>query len=172
MFPYRPTDLIDLKAALARNPKDAVVHYYLGNIYESADMIDAASPNGRVPARSTPNIPVLHRNLGRTLLVVKRDDQAALDAFREGLKADRSNVELYEGLDQAMSILKAPASERVAALEQYPDRAGMPTPLALELALSYAEAGRFDDAEQMFRNRYFEREEGGANVREVFWKWS
>ena len=44
-----------------------------------------------------------------------------------------------------MSILKAPASERAAALEQYPDRAGMPTPLALELALSYAEAGRFED---------------------------
>ena len=126
------------------------------------------SPNGRVPARSNPNIPVLHRNLGRTLLAVKRDDQAALDAFREGLKTDRSNVELYAGLDQAMSILKAPAAERAAALEQYPDRAGMPTPLALELALSYAEAGRFEDAEKMFRNRYFEREEGGANVREVY----
>ena len=77
-------------------------------------------------------------------------------------------MELYVGLDQAMSILEAPAAERAAALDKYPYGAGMPTPFALELALTYAEAERFKDAEKMFRNRYFEREEGGANVRQVY----
>jgi tetratricopeptide (TPR) repeat protein len=168
VFPYRPTDLAVLRAALRRNPDDAVAHYYLGNLLLSATMTDAAIAEWQKARSLDPKIPVLHRNLGRTLLALKRDDAAALDAFKEGIQTDRTNVELYTGLDQAMSILGRPASERAAALERYPDLAKMPTPLALELALTYAEAGRFDDAERMFHNRYFEREEGGANVREVY----
>jgi hypothetical protein len=37
-----------------------------------------------------------------------------------------------------------------------------------ELALSYAEAGQFDKAKALFQNRFFPREEGGVNVRQVW----
>jgi hypothetical protein len=44
----------------------------------------------------------------------------------------------------------------------------MPAALVYDLALSYAEAGRFDQAKAMFQGRFFPREEGGTNVRQVW----
>ncbi|HEX9254473.1 MAG TPA: hypothetical protein VF938_02970, partial [Candidatus Angelobacter sp.] len=115
-----------------------------------------------------PEIPVLHASMGRALLHVKNDPKQALAVFQEGLQSDPANVELYTGLDQALSILGRPAHERVAALERYPDRANMPSHLVYELILNLAEAGDYDGAASLFRNRFFQREEGGTNVRQVW----
>ena len=168
VFPYRATDLAILQDVVSRNPSDAIAHFYLGNIYLSAGMTDTAIAEWQKARSLKRDIPVLHRDLGRTLFTLKHDDTGALDIFREGLSSDPTNVDLYVGVTQVMSILDRPASERAAALEQYPDRAGMPTPLALDLALTYAEANQFEKSEQMFHNRYFERQEGGANVRQIY----
>jgi tetratricopeptide (TPR) repeat protein len=58
--------------------------------------------------------------------------------------------------------------ERVKTLELYPDQAHLPTDLLYELALNRAEAGDFTRAIELFRNRFFGREEGGTNVRQVW----
>lgn len=168
VFPNRPETFVVLKRALAVNPGDALPHYYLGNLYMSGGMADKAIGEWEAARRLNPRIPVLHRNLGRTLMVVKHEDARALEAFREGLPIDRRNAELYAGMSQAQAILKRPAMERVKVLEAWPDRAKMPTPLVYDLALSYAEAGRFAESGEMFRDRFFEREEGGTNVRQVY----
>jgi tetratricopeptide (TPR) repeat protein len=64
--------------------------------------------------------------------------------------------------------LQHPPKERVAALERYPDHANMPTALVYELILNLVEAGEFDKAAALFHNRFFQREEGGTNVRQVW----
>ena len=94
--------------------------------------------------------------------------QKALNVFQEGLRADPANIELYTGMDQALSILRRPPQERVAALERYPDHAHIPSNLVYELILNLVEAGEFEKAEALFHNRFFPREEGGINVREVW----
>jgi hypothetical protein len=71
-------------------------------------------------------------------------------------------------MDQALSLLARPASERAAALARYPNLANMPTELVYELALNRAEAGDYDGAISLFHNRFFAREEGGTNVRQVW----
>jgi tetratricopeptide (TPR) repeat protein len=106
--------------------------------------------------------------MGRALLHVKNEPEQALAVFQEGVRSDPANVELYTGLDQALSILGRPASERVAALESYPDRANMPSYLVYELILNLTEAGNYDGAVALFHNRFFQREEGGTNVRQVW----
>src|SRR6185503_1542083 len=118
--------------------------------------------------RLDPRIPVLHRNLGRTLLQVKGDAQAALGVFTEGVDADASNVDLYLGADQAMSLLGRPASERVALFRRFPDPAAMPPELLQRLALGLAESGRADEGETLLAGKFFPREEWGTNVRQVF----
>jgi tetratricopeptide (TPR) repeat protein len=168
VFPYRPTDMEVLKRAIAHDPSDATAHFLLGDIYFSGGMTEPAIAEWQQARGLNPKIPVLHRNLGLALLAMKHDEAGSGDVFREGLKTDPGNVELYTGLTQAMSILNRPAEERVRVLDSYPDRAAMPTPLALDLALSYAEAGKFQEAGTMFPNRHFEKEEGGANVRDVY----
>ncbi len=168
VFPSRAEDLEVLNSAVHANPQDASAHYFLGTLYFSRGLTDEALSEWEQARKVNPQIPVLHASLGRALLHVKNNPEQALAVFKEGIRVDPSNVELYTGIDQALSILRRPPQERVAALEAYPDRAHMPTPLVYELILNLAEAGDFDKAVALFHNRFFQREEGGTNVRQVW----
>lgn len=168
VFPNRGEDMQVLKAAAQANPQDATARYLLGTLYFSRGMTDEALIHWEEARKQNPEIPVLHASLGRALLRVKNNPEKALAVFQEGLRSDPRNVELYTGIDQALSILRRPSEERVAALERYPDPANMPSNLVYELILNLAEAGRYDQALSQFRNRFFQREEGGTNVRQVW----
>jgi tetratricopeptide (TPR) repeat protein len=168
VFPSRAEDVEVLKAALRANPQDANAHYLLGTLYFSRGLTNDALDQWEHARTIDPKIPVLHASLGRALLHVKNDPEGALNVFKEGLPADSANVELYRGMDQALSILRRSPRERVAALEQYPDRANMPSHLLYELILNLAESGDYDQALSLFHNRFFQREEGGTNIRDVW----
>jgi len=168
VFPSRAESLPVLRAALEANPGDATARFLLGSLYLSGGRADAAQREWEQARRLDPRIPVLHRNLGLTLLHVSHDAKAALEVFLEGMDADPTNLDLYVGADQAMSALGRPAAERIAALSRYPDRATMPPSLVERLALALAEGGRADEAESLFAGRFFPRAEQGTNVREVY----
>src|SRR6266700_985729 len=168
VFPGRAEDVEVLSAALRTNPQDASAHYLLGTFYFSRGLTDEALDHWAQARKLNPKIPVLHASMGRALLHVKNDPEKALAVFQEGLRSDPTNAELYVGLDQALSILGRPARERVAAFENYPDRANMPSHLVYELILNLTEAGDYDGAASLFHNRFFQREEGGTNVRQVW----
>ena len=168
VFPSRAEDLEALDAALRSNPQDANAHYLLATLYFSRGHTNEALEHWEEARRISPQIPVLHASLGRALLQVKNDPARALNVFREGLRVDPLNVELYRGTDQALSILRRPPQERVAVLEQYPDQANMPSQLVYELILNLAESGAYDKAVSLFHGRFFQREEGGTNVRGVW----
>jgi hypothetical protein len=68
----------------------------------------------------------------------------------------------------AATLLEKPPAYRVKLLESYPDLSKMPTALVYELALSRVEAGNYEEAIALFKNRFFGREEGGVNVRQVW----
>ena len=168
VFPSGAETLAVLEAALRARPNDATAHYLLGNLRMAAGIVDGAVDEWQTARRLNAAIPVVDPSLGRVLLRIRRDPRAALEVFRTGISVDPQNLEVYTGIDEAMSILGTPAAERVAALERYPDPPAMPASLVYELALSYAEAGRFDKAKALFHNRFFAREEGGTNVRQVW----
>ncbi len=168
VFPSRGEDIQVLRAALNANPQDASANYLLGTLYFSKARTDDALAAWDEARKLNPHIPVLHASLGRALLHAKNDPEQALQVFQEGLRTDPRNVALYTGMDQALSILQHPPQEGVAALEEYPDRANMPTSLVYELILNLAEAGEFEKAAALFHNRFFQREEGGTNVRQVW----
>lgn len=168
VFPSRAEDLQILTAALKANSQDASAHYLLGTLYFSKSVTDQALAEWDQARKLNPQIPVLHASLGRALLHAKNDPERALQVFQEGLRTDPKNIALYTGIDQALSILRHPPQERVAALEQYPDRANMPTSLVYELILNLAESAEFEKATALFHNRFFQREEGGTNVRQVW----
>jgi len=168
VFPSRADDMQVLTAALKANPQDAGARYLLGTLYFSKGVTDQAVAEWDQARKLNPRIPVLHASLGRALLHVKHDPEQALQVFQEGLRTDPENIVLYTGIDQALSILRHPPQERVSALQQYGDQANMPTSLVYELILNLAEAGNFEKASALFHNRFFQREEGGTNVRQVW----
>lgn len=168
VFPSGREDLQVLRAAVRMNSGDATAHYLLGTHYFSRGLTEEAIAEWEQSRALNPQIPVLHASLGRALLHAKDDPEQALTVFDEGLRFDPQNVELYIGIDQALSILQRPAKERAAALERYPDRDHMPSRLVYELILNLAEAQEFEKATALFHRRFFPREEGGTNVRQVW----
>ena len=168
VFPNTIEDFHALKAAIRANQNDATAHFLLGTWYFARGEAERALSEWELARKLNPRIPVLEASIGQALLQVKRDSSGALNAFEEGIKNDPTNVVNYSGAVRAMAVLGKPAAERVRTLERYPDLSHMPTPLVYELALGRAEEGKYGDAIDLFRNRFFEREEGGTNVRQVW----
>jgi tetratricopeptide (TPR) repeat protein len=168
VFPNRAETVPVLRSALRANPSDATAHFLSGSMYLAGGMVDEALREWNEARRLNRAIPVLHRNLGLVLLQLKNAPDQALEVFREGLSNDRANLGLYSALSQTMTLLNRPASERVEALRQFPDPALMPPALVYDLALSLSEDGKAGEAEKLFENRFFARQEGGTNVRQIY----
>ncbi len=168
VFPSTEEDLSVLKAALKTRPADATAHYLLGTLYFSRGLTDPALSEWSEARKTGARIPVLGASMGLALLQIKNDPQQALDVFRDGLQSDPDNIAIYLGMDQALSLLDRPARERVEALQTYPKLDSAPPGLIYELILNLAEAGDFERATGLFHNRFFAREEGGTNVRQVW----
>jgi hypothetical protein len=115
----------------------------------------------------SPAIPTLHRNMGYTLLAAG-DVEKAVGVFREGMKYDAANVGICTGLDQALTRAGRPAGERADAILACPDQKKLPASLVYRLTMALAEAGRFYEEDAQFQGRFFPREEGGINVRQVW----
>ncbi len=169
VFPSSETDRIVLEAALAANGKDATAHYLLGTLLFSKGLIDAGMAHWAEAKQLAPHMLLVDVGMGEALLVLKADPKRALEIFREGMKNDAANPELYVGLDEAMSLMGVSARERAATLSQYPSadapQAKMPANLVYQLALTRAEAMQFEPALALFKDRFFPNEEGG-----IMWK--
>jgi Flp pilus assembly protein TadD len=168
VFPSRASTEAVLRAALRANPDDATAHFLLGALLLSGGRVDDAIAEWQEARRLDPKRPVLHRNLGLTLLHARGDAAGALALFEEGLDVDGGNIALYVGADQALSRLGRPSHEHIAVLERFPDRKALPPVLVEKFSLALAEADRFPEAEALFADRYFPREENGTNVRQVY----
>jgi tetratricopeptide (TPR) repeat protein len=168
VFPSTAEELTVLTSALRANPDDASAHYLLGTLYFSRGWTDSALTEWAQARKVNSAIRVLDTSVGLALLHEKDDPERALAAFRDGLLSDPANIMTYVGADQALSLLGRTPGERVEVLEQYPDLTGAPPGLIFELILNLSEAGNYERANTLFRNRYFPREEGGTNVRQVW----
>jgi tetratricopeptide (TPR) repeat protein len=168
VFPSSAEELTILRNVVRTNPQDATAQYLLGTLHFSRGLTDSALEEWSLARKLNPQMPVLDASLGVALLHEKHDAEHALSAFRDGLRSDATNVTVYLGADQALSLLSKPASERAQVLEKYPNLGDAPSSLIFELILNLAEAGDFQRAESLFRNRFFPREEGGTNVRQVW----
>ncbi len=168
VFPNRPETFAVLQKALEVNPDDATARFLLGSLYLSGGMADEALREWNAAKKLNPGIPVLHRNIGMTLIHAKSDPAEALEVVEEGIKVDGSNVDLYLGADQCLSLLGRGGDERIAILRKYPNQAEMPAVLVHKLALALAEGGRSEEAEKLYEGRFFPREEFGTNVRQTY----
>ena len=176
VFPSSSMDQVVLNAALAANDSDGTAHYLLGTLLFSKGLHDLGMEHWTAAKRLAPKLQVLDADMGKAWLQVKGDSQNALKFFREGVENDAANPEIYVGLDEAMSLTGVSAKERAEALDRYPSAAGkaslstMPANLVYQLALTRAEAGRYDEALDLFKDRFFPSEEGGVSAAQVLFE--
>jgi tetratricopeptide (TPR) repeat protein len=165
-----------LEAALAANSSDATAQFLLGTLLFSKGLYEPGMEHWTDAKRLSPKLPVLDADRGKAWLHLKSDPEHALEAFREGVKNDPTNADIYVGLDEAMSLAGVSANERSAALGSYPSTTtdtvpvSMPANLTYQLALTRAEAGQFEQALALFKDRFFPSEEGGVSTEQVLFE--
>jgi tetratricopeptide (TPR) repeat protein len=164
VFPNRPLTDTVLRAALASHASHSTARFLLGALYLSGGMVQEAVDEWEEVRRAGSRFRTLHRNLGYAWFFGLHRPDRAEAVLSDGLAVDPANRDLYAGLDAVMSLLRRPASSRVTMLRRYPDTAGAPPAITQRLALALSEAGRFSEAEGLFANRYFPREEGSTDL--------
>ena len=175
VFPSSTTDQAVLASALAADPGDATAHYLLGTHLCSKGLNDDAIAHWMEAKRVRPNIPVLDADIGKAWLYVKQDPEKALPFFRDGTRNNPTNADNYAGLDIAMSLSGVSAEKRAEELGRYPHAdssvdSAMPANLVYQLALTRAEAGKFQEAKALFKGRFFPSEEGGISAEQVLFE--
>jgi tetratricopeptide (TPR) repeat protein len=168
VFPKRATTFAVLRDALRHDPDDATAHFLLGSLHLAGGRADSAMAHWERARALDSRIPTLHRNMGRAVLASGGPPEQAAALFAEGRAVDADNVDLYFGLDEALTQLGSPAGTRADSILTYPDRAAMPAKLVYHVARLLASAARFDEAEALFLDRFFPSEEGGTDVRAVY----
>ncbi|HEX4933742.1 MAG TPA: DUF5107 domain-containing protein, partial [Gemmatimonadaceae bacterium] len=165
VFPNRAREREVLEWALRLRPRDSSIRYLLGMLaMQRGEVERAVALWGHVVNARPTGIPGLYRNLGYAALLAGNTSLAA-DVFAKGTVAEPTNAAVWVGNDSLLQLTGRPVAERAAQLDRYPDRAGMPTALVYRYARLLAAAGRFDDAEALFADRFFSRVEGGINPR-------
>ena len=167
VFPNRAESEPVLRSAMKADENDANAHWLLGALLFSRGQSDRAVMEWQTARRLNPRIPALDASLGRELLA-RGNAQEAAQVLEEGTKGDAKNPEVYTTLDEVLSKLGRSPKERAEMLQRFPDAVAMPSKLVLLLARNLADAGEFPAAAALFRNRYFERAEQGADVRKVY----
>ncbi|HEY8714386.1 MAG TPA: DUF5107 domain-containing protein, partial [Candidatus Acidoferrum sp.] len=168
VFPDKSEEFNALRAALQANEKDATAHMLLGDWYFARGEADNALEEWNLARGVNPTLPTLDASLGLALLHGKGKFESALEVFEEGTRNDPLNITNYSGAVTAATLLGKLPAERVKILERYPRLDTMPTGLVYELALNRTEAGDYQGATALFKERFFGREEGGTNVRSVW----
>lgn len=168
VFPNRPETFPVLEGALEADPDDASARFLRGALLlTGGQWREALAAWSRVLASGAP-IPSLHWVMGKTVLAAGGEPARAVELFEEGLEAEPANEGLYVELDDVLGDLGRSAGDRADYLLRYPDSATRSPDLVYRTASRLAEAERFDEAEELFHGRFFAREEGGTNPREVW----
>jgi len=168
VFPNRAESFPVLRRAIEIYPDDTTAHLLLGSLYLSGGMTGPAMQEWEAVRRILPATPTLHRNMGYTVLRSGGSPERAIKYFREGMSYDSHNVDLILGLEEAMDKSGRPAIERARTLQSFPGLQSAPSALVFRLVRLLAEAGEFDPAEELLVNRFFAKEEGGTDVREIY----
>ncbi len=165
VFPNRPREREVLEWAQRLRPRDASLRYLLGMLaMQRGEVERAVNLWGHVVNDRPTGIPGLYRNLGYAALLAGNSALAA-DVFAKGTVAEPANPAVWIGNDSLLQLAGKSLAERAAQLDRYPDKPGMPTALVYRYARLLAAAGRFDDADALFADRFFSRVEGGTNPR-------
>ena len=97
VFPNREDSFAVLRRAIEINSHDASAHFLLGSLYFSGGETGPALEEWQRASEINPSIPTLHRNMGYAVLLSGGPPQRAIDLFREGVKYDKDNVDVYLG---------------------------------------------------------------------------
>jgi tetratricopeptide (TPR) repeat protein len=145
--------LVQYQEALKLNPRAPLAHDNLGTLLVKLSRFDEAISQYEQAAQLDPGDFRPHYLMGKALLKQGRDAEA-IGKFREALQLNPNDFQTLAFLARGLALSENPqirnGAEAVALAEKANDLTGGEHPLVLDiLAMSYAEVGRFKDAQQI-----------------------
>jgi tetratricopeptide (TPR) repeat protein len=145
--------LAQYREAVELAPKESLVRVNLGVLLVKMGRFDEAINQCEQAARLDPDDPYLYYLMGTALLEQGRDAEA-VGRLREALRLDPNDLPTLMVLASVLALDENPqirnGAEAVALAEKANNLTGGEHPFVLDtLATSYAEVGRFQDAQQI-----------------------
>jgi tetratricopeptide (TPR) repeat protein len=145
--------LVEYRKAVQLDPSLPVVHNGIGIVLVELGRFDETMNEFTNAARLDPTYPWPYFQMGKALLKQGRDGEA-LDKFREALRLVPNNSQILAYTAHVLAADENPQIRNGAVAVALADKANALTgggqPLVLDiLAMSYAEDGRFQDAQQI-----------------------
>ncbi len=110
IFPNRSSSINVLREAIHDNLSDATAHYLLGLVFMSRRMSDDAIAEWQIAGTLRTDLPGLYRNLGRALLDVRKEAQAALPVLKQGTLVDSGNPDVIDAYNRALASVSTPSN--------------------------------------------------------------
>jgi len=156
-FPSRLHDQLVLEWALQQPGGDSNAAYALGNYYyDKKRHEDAIAVWEKVAPFAT-----VRRNLGIAYWNVRRDGEAARQAYLQALKLDPADARIFTEYDQLREKLGDPAEARLLTLLEHPELVAERDDCSVALASLYNQTGAPEKALELLLNRRFHPWEGG-----------
>ena len=145
--------LVQYQEAMKLNPKEPLVYVNLGTLLVKMGHFDEGMSNYEQAVQLNPDDPRPYYSMGIALLHQGRDVEA-VNNFRKVLRLDPEDFQTLVFLARVLASDENPqvrnGAEAVALAEKANDLTDGEHPFALDtLAMSYAEVGRFQDAQQI-----------------------
>lgn len=163
-FPHRIEELLVLERTVVRSPDNALAAYLLGNLLYDRRRHDEAITAWERAGALSPEFPTVWRNLGIAYFNVRKNPQAAIEAFDKAFAADQTDARVFYERDQLWKRIGRPPEERLATLLQYPQLVQSRDDLSVEVATLYNQLNRPAEALLLLRDRRFQPWEGGEGL--------
>ena len=173
IFPHRASAYLVLKAAVETNNSDAVAHDLLGDLYFDSLDADRAITEWRRAIALKSDLPALARNLGRALLEVKGDPNAARPLLLQAARmspGDGDVIAALKRVDSAPPRPERPSPSPAVATTEPRRTVPAPQPASADVA-TVALLRSVTQAEQaagMFTAEAFPKEKQPDAVRRAY----
>lgn len=161
LFPSRLHDLLTLEWALGQDGPDRNAAYGLGNFYYDAKRHEEAIAAWRKAVAVDPDFATAHRCLGIAYWNVRRDGEAAREAYRLALAKAPDDARIFAEYDQLRAKLGDAPRARRETLEQRMDLVLSRDDATVALAALLNETGSPDEALKLILGHRFHPWEGG-----------
>lgn len=156
-MPSRLEELAAFRAAIRSDPGDASAHYLAGLVLYSSKRHDDAIAHWQRAGRLGHEDAAVHHCIARAL--ARENPEAAVPHYERAAKMAPQDEQVYTDLDTAYRTLGR-TQKRIALLQRATRLLPTKHELAHRLALSYFDAGRYDEAVKVYQTRRFRVAEG------------
>lgn len=160
-FPHRLEDIAVLNWAIAKNPENTMVYYYLGNLYYDKKRDKEAVACFEKCCKINSKFPTAYRNLSLAYYNKKNDVSGAVRFMETAFSLDTTDARVLMELDVLYKLSGKTAIERLSFLSKYFDIVEERDDLYTEYIALLNLTGDYEKAYQLLMKRNFHPWEGG-----------